>query len=338
MLKICIHEMPRPGDKLHLRHFFEALLASKSADVKAHEEAIERDFTFTYNSSFHPPSGQTVLYFAHDPHALATDMDLSDMLDPELLELSIKLGTPADFHGSERERFMSHISYSVAPYLNSFDVYAPIAYEPLAKRLGPKLDNKPCIVIPHTAPGWIFNATLREERPVDFFFLGASGPAYYPLRAVICNRIKTALSKKLEWAIPGYGLPSCAELNSDWTVEQFDEHQHWYADRLREAKISAFDGSVYRYPLSRYAECMAAGCLVLATMPWDGERLGFADGVNMVEIGPGNWEEKLFYYLEHEDERVAIVERAHKFVNETHTCEARAEIVIKQLEELKCPT
>jgi hypothetical protein len=133
---------------------------------------------------------------------------------------------------------------------------------------------------------------------------------------------------------PPYALPSCADLAHGWSIERFDSHQMWHADRLRAAKVCIFDGSIFRYPLSRYVECMSAGCLVLATMPWDGDELGFRDEDNMVAITPSNWLEKLEYYLGDDEARMAIVRRAHKFVRETHTCEARAELIIEQLEEL----
>lgn len=335
-MKIAIQHLPGPGDKVHMRHLYQALLKTDAAEgfMEADGPDQERDFTFTHDSSFKPVCGKTVVHFSHDPHALATDLDIMEQLDPKMQELSLKLGTPPDYHVKRAEEFKARIPYSMVPYLKTFDVYAPALTRPLRTHYEPLLE-RPTFVIPHTAPAWIFNGDPEVERPLDFFFIGASGQAYYPLRCEILGKIKTEHRQRLSFDLPPYSLPSCADLNATWTNERFDSHQSWYADQLRKAKVCAFDGSVFLYPLSRYIECMLAGCLVVATMPWDGEELGFKDGVNMVAIDPDNWEEKLFFYLENDDERLKITREAHRFVHENHSCEARAKLIVKDLEAIK---
>jgi hypothetical protein len=340
-LEIRIEVLHAAGDKLHMRHFFEALLKSPHATVRMDSEAPQaaRDFTFAYGSSYVPPSGKSIVYFACDPHALAEDISVEDLVNPKLDALGQRLGVPADFRQKARSRFLTNgLGRSVRPYIDRFDYCAALAKRSLADKLHPLLNHAQTFVVPHTVPEWIFNASFTECRPLDMFFIGAWDQGYYPLRAAIRRELDSKQDeriRKLKFEWPQYALPSCGEMAKTWTREQFDRHQTWYASKLQHAKVCAFDGGIYDYPLSRHMECMATGCVVLSPMPHDSAFLGFKDGVNMVAIDPDNWKDKLLYYTSHEKERLEIAKNAYDLVTRYHTCGARAEIVIEQLKRIK---
>jgi spore maturation protein CgeB len=52
-----------------------------------------------------------------------------------------------------------------------------------------------------------------------------------------------------------------------------------------------------------------------------------------VEINRTNFEEKILYYLEHEDERKRIVENAFKTILKYHTVETRARELLRTIKE-----
>lgn len=332
MLKVRIHQFPGSGDKLHRRHFLQAMCQAESAEVKP-DDGNERDFTFAF-VRHKPVTGKSIIYFAHDPHALVADMDANEMLDPQLKELAHSMGIPQSFYEEEKIKFKQYTT--ILPFIDSFDIYSPMISDPLDTILSPKLKHAQSMIIPRVVPEWIFNLPATENRPDDVFFMGACGKAYYPLRALAVTRLQHLHKKgKLKAHLPPYALPSCAELGETWTEEEFDRHQYIYASYLQRAKISVFDGSVYNYSLSRHHECMACGCLVLAPLPRDAEYLGFQDNVNMVAITPENWERKLWYFLKNEKERRRITRNASELMDKYHTCEARTKIVLKQLTDLK---
>ena len=77
---------------------------------------------------------------------------------------------------------------------------------------------------------------------------------------------------------------------------------------------------------TRFYEIMASKALLLCNRSpvYDGL---FEDGKHCVMFEPdlSDFDDKLFYYLKHEDERQAIVERAYRHVRENHTWDKRAE-------------
>ena len=169
------------------------------------------------------------------------------------------------------------------------------------------------------------------ERRVDVAFLGAYG-SVYPLRNDL-------------W----YGLnPFCRRHNLKLLLKQspggssfkryipnlIDEGHvvgSRYREALRSTRILIFGGSRFRYPVQKYFEGMASGCLVMANTPGAAEDLHFKDGYNFVDINVNNWKDKLLYYAQHRDEAEQISEQGRKTIEKYHTHDIRAQQFIQML-------
>ena len=77
---------------------------------------------------------------------------------------------------------------------------------------------------------------------------------------------------------------------------------------------------------TRYYEIMAARTLLFCSRDVAYTGL-FEDGVHCVMFEPdlSDFDDKLFYYLGHEEERAAIIEEAHGHVLQNHTWDRRIE-------------
>lgn len=314
-------------DYVHIRHFHEALLRSVRADVTSDPDA-EVDFTF--GSSRTPQNGKLVGQWMLDPHSLPGDFDprplynrshldlLPEPQQRDLLEGLEKLWAGMTAKGGSFVRDVESLG---------LDIVMLGARWPWREKIAPQLTRCQLMRCSLSVPGAIFYCNGDEKRDIDTFFLGVQSHAH-PIRLRMVDALRKA------GAIRHVEQPLSNEyIQTSWpSTAAFDQHQSWYADWHRRARIAPFDGSIWDWPTSRYFEAMACGALVVAPMPHDGDILGFQDGVNMVVVDGHDFMDKIWHYLSHEDERARIAAAGAKLVRQHHTCEARADQIIERLE------
>jgi hypothetical protein len=262
-----------------------------------------------------------------DPHSLVNVLDV-DTLQTRWFDIMPSTYTQPSIAFQNRGGASRSISF-----YEQFDIIAFVTWSPFQSlQLKSKLYH-----LPHNAPSTIFYSN-ELEKSIDVLLSGNDDPKWYPLRrrfkiwlekeknihSFISNASGT--SKKQECLV---GL-----LKKEKQIQAYDRQLQEYSNLLRSSKIILLDGGVFDYPVKKYIEAMACGCLVLAPMPMDSELLGFVDGVNMVVVDESNFMEKCRYYLEHEDERKEITDAAYKLYQERHTCIKSAERFLAYLKTI----
>jgi glycosyltransferase involved in cell wall biosynthesis len=200
--------------------------------------------------------------------------------------------------------------------------------DPMIDIFGDKLPNISLFRIPIGAPEWIFNTDWKTPRFIDIYFLGAIG-GFYPMRMwmhkiINDNRGPIALPRSDIHFYHGEAPAFTGRSDPYWTIEEQEDHQQWYAECLRHTKIFPMCGGILGYPVGKFFEAMACGCLVLSPMPRDGNILGFRDEVNMVVVNADNFREKLYQYLDDNKERERIARNGWELANKYHTHKAQA--------------
>lgn len=136
--------------------------------------------------------------------------------------------------------------------------------------------------------------TPWDDRKYDVTFIGSVFDVYH-IRKLIVERL------------PHIDLPITRFIGSSpsgeiwtWNIDELQKTHYVgqrYADLLDQSKIFIFGSSIYRYPILKYFEGMASGCLVMANQPTRARELGFVDKSSYVEITEDDWERKIEQYL-----------------------------------------
>ena len=106
-----------------------------------------------------------------------------------------------------------------------------------------------------------------------------------------------------------------------------------FSEAINECKIFITTGNLqYRNFGPKYVEIMASKACLFATEPLDAKIIGLEDGVNYVQITEDDVEDKVRYYLRHDEERNRIAECGYRFALERYCCYAQANFVLRQLE------
>ena len=110
-----------------------------------------------------------------------------------------------------------------------------------------------------------------------------------------------------------------------------------YVRKINESKMFITCNIHERELSGKYSEVMACGTFLLTTKPDDLERLGYKDGEHLVLYKDdfSDLEDKIMYFLKHEEEREQIARQGMEFVRKNHSSEVRvkefAKIVEKEL-------
>jgi len=322
-------------DPCHLRHFYEVLWAHNDVIGINAIDSRHADYSFSLPGR---QADRRIHFCRHDPHIAVADIGIDNLIDPSMegaldaIEAShhqidhIKRAFPAELAKKwPRGELIADI--------DRYDIFAPNVLDPWDKGVIQGLRKAKFLWIPMSVPGEIFNSTCTEHRPLDVFFLGVAYH-YYPIRILMIQALKDDKSISFKHAELFTGseenMSACRKDLSIW-----DDHQRWYASKLRSAKIMPFCGSIFNYPVQKYYEAMACGCLVVAPIPKDADRLGFVDGETMVAVDHVNFMDKIKYYLAHDEERLAITKAAHKLAHSRYTCEAQSRILVSKLKAIR---
>jgi hypothetical protein len=138
-------------------------------------------------------------------------------------------------------------------------------------------------------PAYFSPPTAKEvERDIPCLLTGVRDQELYPLRERFHRLI---LSGKIPGEVrehPPYRLRDWAQ-----TERQYQE----YAAQLRRTKIALCCSSKFRYPLQKFTEAMAAGCVVVGDMPND-EHFHDTMGRHLVAVDMEMTDEQIAYTIE----------------------------------------
>lgn len=105
-----------------------------------------------------------------------------------------------------------------------------------------------------------------------------------------------------------------------------------FSEAINQCKIFVTTGNLqYRNFTPKYIEIMASKACLFATEPLDAEVIGLEDGVNYVRISVDDVQDKVRYYLAHEEELNRIAENGYRFALNRYSCYAQANFVFGQL-------
>lgn len=152
-----------------------------------------------------------------------------------------------------------------------------------------------CFFVPWSVDMKLFKpSTPWNDRKYDVTFIGSVFDVYH-IRKLIVERLP-----HIDLPITRFiGVSPPGEIWT-WDIESLRKTHYVgqrYADLLDQSKILIFGSSIYRYPILKYFEGMASGCLVMANQPTCADQLGLVDKSSYVEITEDNWENKLLQYL-----------------------------------------
>ena len=182
-----------------------------------------------------------------------------------------------------------------------------------------------------------------DDKDVDVSLIGNSAPnsKIYPLRSHMASHLPEYCNKHGLTLVFKTNTPlrtSKARHVTNYDGRKFEDDPQYilrkrYADTLGRTRFFLFCGGKCMYPVQKYFEGMASGCVCLANEPIHAKELGFIDGETYVKVNEETWEDKLNYYLENPEEANKISRTGRELVLKRHTHEIRAKEFIKMLKE-----
>lgn len=165
------------------------------------------------------------------------------------------------------------------------------------------------------------------NKKIDVTFAGNVSETY-PLRKEMWNNLyHVARGYKIVRALKPDGKTfdrKLAEVEHPYVGED-------YCRLLNETKIMIFDCSKYRYPVQKYFEASASGCLMVCDEPSSAKKLGFIDGETYVDVNLYDWDSVLRYCLENYDSVKRIMRNGLKNTLMNHSHEKRAKEFVEML-------
>jgi len=201
-----------------------------------------------------------------------------------------------------------------------------ITYKEFAKAIGCKgmrlwFTADPDIYYPRDVP-----------KSYDFGFSGADhgGDKIKGPTNNLRNRVHECLSQEK------YNIFWNSTRDLSYRIQSVEE----YATKINECKIWLATTGPNNDVSPRYFEVMLSKTLLLCNnMPYEYEGL-FIDGVNCVlfENDLSDLNEKVKYYLENNEEREAIINRAYDMGINKYTWEHMASMLLNEIKEIECPS
>lgn len=174
--------------------------------------------------------------------------------------------------------------------------------------------------LPHHVNTDIFKEYGKDRR-IDYLMMGAVHPIVYPLRSKILAAMQ-GIPGFLYHKHPGYRI---------FTKNDKAYVHEKYAREIGRAKIFLTCGSRWKYPLAKYYEVLACQTLLLAPVCNELGDLGFIPGIHYVPINEYDFIEKAHYYLNHEEERLAIARQGFAMVHARHSTRKRAQELVAMI-------
>jgi spore maturation protein CgeB len=243
---------------------------------------------------------------------------------------NIKIGIITDLHANPRVRGIDGVIQELNT--SSFNF---IFFRAIPKYLKENLKKKYGF-LPFSVDEDVFK--YSEDKTNDIFFTGNKRKDVYPLRYKVLSELEMFCKINRYSFIYSKRAPlSKKELNffdSYYKDEELIKKYKLgieYVKTLQQSKIAIFDSSIYKYPVQKYFECMATGCLILADVPLQASNIGLIDKETFVKIDSFNWKEKVKYYLDKNKEREKIIRNANKKFLMKHTHKIRVQEFLNQI-------
>lgn len=221
----------------------------------------------------------------------------------------------SDAHDDNFERHIKFLNY------NKINIAALAVYESLVEKYQQRCPNTKFFRFNSGLEHTRFVDREYTDRPWDCSFVGSTGANYYPLRVKIIKTLKQNQDIKFYFR----HLDVKTVTQTEWNTEIDNQ-----VELLNRTKITPFSNGIYHYPIQRWHEGMACGCLVIAEKPLDAEALHFVPYYNYVPIDENHFIDQIRYYLEHEDERMKIVRNAKDTFLKYNTIEIRAKELLSK--------
>lgn len=263
-----------------------------------------------------------------DPHGNLIDFDVDSFVVPELQNMSMEIYniskdtlTPS-IVWSDRKK-----ESSIIDKIDMFNFYSPSFITESHNKFIKKFRHAKLFILPYSLPEKIFY--ISKEKSLDVFFCGAVNK-WYPYRKMFFESINNMKNLKyLMLQKSGAGVKNTITTTFEYDMQLFE-----YANNIRKSKITLIDGGIFNYPVKKYIESMACGCLVLGPIPKYGLELGYIDGETMVEINRYDYKEKLMYYLNNDKERERITSNAYELFKEKYTCKKTVNILLENFNSI----
>jgi hypothetical protein len=187
----------------------------------------------------------------------------------------------------------------------------------------PKFSRK-LISLPHFYSEEDFRDISYNETPIYKCLLsGATGP-FYPLRRRALDNSDVVVLPH-----PGYGAEALGRESLKFGKA--------YAEELSKYFCAVTCCSIIDYPVAKYMEIPAAGCLLLASHTPDLDALGYRDGVNYVRVSEDDFDARLADVLARPEAYEPIRRAGFEFVrsrhSDVHRARQMAEAIRSVLEE-----
>jgi len=175
-----------------------------------------------------------------------------------------------------------------------------------------------------------------QPKKWDVAFIGTARRRVYPLRAILERDLPSFCEKRNLRLL----FSKRTRDQTSFTGQQLYNHPSYYfgprySEALSKTRFFIFGCSIFRYPLAKFFEAIASGCVTVVNEPSMAERLGFIDGETYVSITEENWKDRLDYYLRHPEEEKRIATNARNLFLRRHTHKVRAKQFIKHLRDFE---
>jgi hypothetical protein len=191
-------------------------------------------------------------------------------------------------------------------------------YDHAFRKWYPKFSGK-LIHLPHFYSDEDFREVPYNEHPVMKCLLSGATGEFYPLRRHAMKNPGVVVLPH-----PGYGADSLSKGDMKFGKG--------YAEELSKYFCGVTCSSIIDYPVAKYMEIPAAGCLLLASHTPDLDALGYRDGVNYVRVDEKNFDSKLADVLANPGNYEGVRRAGYEFVRSRHSDLIRADQMAASIE------
>lgn len=180
--------------------------------------------------------------------------------------------------------------------------------------------NSDVYFVPWSVDDGLFKPSRKKT--IDVASIGSTYNCY-PLRKSINEGLYYVCRGKkvlLKYAPRGKTFErKISELEKEYLVGET------YAKTLGDTKVFITGCSIYRYPLQKFFQATASGCMLLCNEPGTAKELGFINDKTYFNIDEDTWEVSLKYFLENPSEvkKIARAGRKNTLMNHNHEKRAR---------------
>jgi hypothetical protein len=125
------------------------------------------------------------------------------------------------------------------------------------------------------------------------------------------NRQRQSMIKEYESDIAQGKRKDKSDVSLNKAFGLVDDNQYQeYMSMLQSSKIFICCSSIFGYPLKKFWEGMAMGCVVVGQMPKYADAYGIVNGVHMIDCPIDDLEQVISHLLRHPDKMDAISRQA----------------------------